>query len=142
MRSRRSTTDPAAAADVIRPHERFLVATHEAPDGDALGSMLATKLALDQLGKDAVMYLAGDVPLPREYHFMALDELRRGEPPADAGERVLLALDCAKEARLGGDERLLEIAPLVVNIDHHHDNTARGHVNLIVPDAAATRETM
>ena len=123
MKSRRSTTDPAAAADAIRPHERFLVSTHETPDGDALGSLLATKLAFDQLGKDSVMYLTGDVPLPQEYAFMPLGGLVRSTPPADAGERVLVAVDCAKEARLGVDERLVEQAPLVVNIDHHHDNT-------------------
>jgi phosphoesterase RecJ-like protein len=142
MRLRPSTTDVAAAAEAIRLHERFLIATHEAPDGDALGSMLATKLALDTLGRDAVMYLAGDVPLPREYRFMELEILRRGSPPADAAERVLVALDCAKEARLGTDEALLERAPLVVNIDHHHDNTCFGDVNLIVPDASSTGEIM
>ena len=86
MSSRPSTTDPATAAEALKPHERFLVTTHEAPDGDALGSMLATKLALEQLGKDAVMFLTGAVPFPREYHFMSLSEVRRGSPPADAGD--------------------------------------------------------
>ena len=56
MSSPQTTTiaaELAKAADAIRGGERFLVTTHENPDGDALGSMLATKLALDQLGKDA-----------------------------------------------------------------------------------------
>ena len=52
------------------------MASHENPDGDALGSLLATKLALDQLGKDAVMYLYGDAPLPKEYAFMQLGDVR------------------------------------------------------------------
>jgi phosphoesterase RecJ-like protein len=142
MRSRRSTTDPAAAAEAIRQHERFLVTTHEAPDGDALGSVLATALALRQIGKDAVMYLTGNVPLPREYQFMPLDGLLRGSPPEDAAERVLVAVDCAKEARLAGDADLVERAPVVVNIDHHHDNTLFGHLNLIVPDASSTGEIL
>ena len=139
MSSRQTTTDPAAAAGVIRTHDRFLVTTHENPDGDALGSLLAMKLGLDELGKDAVMYLAGETPLPREYAFMRLEGLVR-RPPADASERVLLALDCAKEARLGPDAFLLERAPLVVNVDHHHDNTAFGDVNVIVPEASSTGE--
>ena len=67
----------AAVADAIRGHDRFLVTTHENPDGDALGSLLATKLALEQLGKDVVIYLFGDVPLPSEYSFMELDDLRQ-----------------------------------------------------------------
>ena len=70
-------TDLEAAARAIREHDRFLITTHENPDGDALGSILAAKLALDTLGKDAVMYLYGQVPLPAEYGFMPLEDLRR-----------------------------------------------------------------
>src|SRR5438034_2456559 len=97
------TTDLKAIGGALREHDRFVVVTHENPDGDALGSLLAATLALRQLGKDAVMYLAGDTPLPSEYAFMPLDGLVR-EPPADAAERVLLAVDCAKEERIGDDE--------------------------------------
>src|ERR687888_375858 len=50
---------------------------------DALGSLLAMKLVLHELGKDTVIYLTGDVPLPREYQFMELHNLLR-RPPADA----------------------------------------------------------
>jgi phosphoesterase RecJ-like protein len=134
------TTDLKAIADALRQHDRFLVVTHENPDGDALGSLLAVTLALRQLGKDAVMYLAGQTPLPREYAFMPLHELVR-ERPEDAGERVLLAVDCAKEDRIG-DEALLTLTRLVLNVDHHHDNTRFGDVNLIVADASSTGEVL
>ncbi|HEU5214193.1 MAG TPA: bifunctional oligoribonuclease/PAP phosphatase NrnA [Gaiellaceae bacterium] len=134
------TTDLKAIADALRRHDRFLVVTHENPDGDALGSLLAATLALRQLGKDAVMYLPGETPLPREYAFMLLDELVR-RPPPDAAERVLLAVDCAKEDRIG-DEAALARAPLVLDIDHHHDNTRFGDVNLIVADASSTGEVL
>ena len=43
-------TDAVAEAIRIRSHDRFLVTTHENPDGDALGSLLAMKLTLDHLG--------------------------------------------------------------------------------------------
>src|SRR3982751_6964680 len=91
------TSDLQAVADALRSNDRFLLVTHENPDGDALGSLLATKLALDALGKDSVMYLYGDAPLPREYGFMRLDELTR-RLPHDWRERVLVALDCANES--------------------------------------------
>ena len=126
-------------ADAIRSHERFLVTTHENPDGDALGSLLAVKLALDALGKDVVMYLSGETPLPREYSWMPLDNLRRSLPD-DAAERVLLALDCANESRLGPDPEVLASAPLVLNVDHHHDNSRFGGVNAVVADASSTGE--
>jgi bifunctional oligoribonuclease and PAP phosphatase NrnA len=132
-------TDLHAVAEAIRTHDRFLVVTHENPDGDALGSMLGATLALRSLGKDAVMFLAGETPLPGEYGFLSLDDLRR-TPPDDAGERVLLALDCANASRLGPAPGLLERAPLVLDVDHHHDNSRFGAVNLIVPDASSTAE--
>jgi phosphoesterase RecJ-like protein len=135
------TADLDAVAEAIRSHDRFVVTTHENPDGDALGSILGMSLALEQLGKDAVMYLFGTVPLPHEYGFMELDRIRR-TPPDDAAERVVLALDCANERRLGPDPELLEEAPLVVDIDHHHDNSRFGDVNLVVADASSTGEIL
>ena len=136
-----TTSDLQAVADALRSHDRFLLVTHENPDGDALGSLLATRLALDALGKDSEMYLFGDAPLPREYLFMPLDDLRR-EPPEDAAERVLVALDCANEQRLGPDPTLLERAPLILDIDHHHDNSRFGDINLVVGDASSTAEVL
>src|SRR5262249_25737601 len=118
------TTDLNAIADALRKHDRFLVVTHENPDGDALGSLLASAIALRQLGKDAVMSLPGRTPLPSEYGFMPLDDLVR-EAPDDAAARVLLAVDCAKAERIG-DEATVSLAPLVLNVDHHHDNTRFG----------------
>jgi phosphoesterase RecJ-like protein len=136
-----TTSDLQAVADALRSNDRFLLVTHENPDGDALGSLLATKLALDALGKDSEMYLYGEAPLPREYGFMPLEGVRR-EAPEDARGRVLVALDCANEQRMGPDETLLERAPLTLDIDHHHDNSRFGDLNLVVGDASSTGEVL
>ena len=141
MSSRQTTSDLAAVVAALRAHDRFLVTTHENPDGDALGSLLATKVALDQLGKGTVMYLAGPVPLPQEYAFMHLEDLRR-DLPDDAASRVLVAVDCANESRLGPDPEILMSVSLVVNIDHHHDNSRFGDVNLVVSGASSTGEVL
>src|SRR3989442_8845296 len=100
-----TASELTAVADAIRDHKRFVLTTHENPDGDALGSLLATTLAFDQLGKDTVMVLHGDAPLPGEYAFMPLAELRRRWPD-DVSERVLVALDCANESRIADPELL------------------------------------
>src|ERR671936_2611344 len=134
------TNDLAAVVEVLRSHDRFLLTTHENPDGDALGSLLATKLALDQFVKDVVAVLRSDAPLPGEYAFMALEGLRR-KWPEDVESRVLLALDCANESRIA-DPTVLERAPLVLNVDHHHDNTRFGAVNLVVSEASSTGEVL
>jgi len=133
--------DLAAVAEALRGHDRFIVTTHENPDGDALGSLVAMTLALRELGKDVTMYLFGEVPIPKEYEFMQFAGLVRGPNP-DSSEVVVVALDCANERRLGPENTLLEKAQLVVDIDHHHDNTRFGKVNLIVGHASSTGEIL
>src|SRR5581483_9040182 len=133
------TTDLAEIARAIRERDRFLLVTHENPDGDALGSILGAKLALDRLGKDSVMYLGGDTSPPADYGFLPLDDLRR-ELPADAAERVLLALDCANAKRMGAAAGLLDRVPLSINIDHHHDNTRFATLDHVVAAASSTGE--
>src|SRR5262245_8194494 len=131
--------DRDAVLASLRSNDRFLVVTHENPDGHPLGSLLGMTLGLRALGKDVVMHLAGTAPLPAEFGFMPLDEVQR-QPPDDLEQRVLLAVDCANARRIGPDSPLLKQASLVVNVDHHHDNTRFGSANLVVPDASSTAE--
>jgi bifunctional oligoribonuclease and PAP phosphatase NrnA len=128
-----------AVVGEIRGHDRFLVVGHENPDGDALGSMLAMTLALRALGKDVEMFLASDGPLPVEYRFLELDGIRH-DPPDDLAERVLLAVDCANTRRIAEDQTLVEGADRVIDIDHHHDNSRFGDVNLVDAEASSTAE--
>ncbi len=138
-----NNADLQAVVTALRENDRFTVTSHEAPDGDALGSILATELALRQLGKDAVMFLGGSAPLPGEYRFLELEQhgLQRTRP-ADVGDRVLVAVDCASADRVGAEPGLVEAAPFTINIDHHHDNPRFGDVNLIVADASSTGEVL
>ncbi|HEY2778553.1 MAG TPA: bifunctional oligoribonuclease/PAP phosphatase NrnA [Gaiellaceae bacterium] len=135
------TSDLQAVADVLRAQERFVVVGHENPDGDALGSLLGATLGLRALGKDAVMYLAGSGPMPAEYRFLDLSELLR-ELPADIEDRVLLAVDCANERRIEEGTQAVTRARFVVDVDHHHDNSRFGEVNLVVPEASSTAEVV
>jgi phosphoesterase RecJ-like protein len=123
--------------DAIRGHERFLLTTHEKPDGDAVGSLAAMQGVLSALGKDAIAFLAPEeLPLPYEYRFIELNALAT-EPPADLAERVLIFLDCGNIDRspvAGGDRAL------IVNVDHHHDNTRFGSINYVDPGSSCTAE--
>src|SRR3954452_18722125 len=133
------TSDIDRVADAIRAGDRFLLTTHENPDGDALGSLLATHRILEALGKDSVMFLAAkEFPLPVEYRFLPLEEVFH-EPPADIADRVVIFLECGDIDRMpvdflqNGDNK-------VINIDHHHHNTRFGKVNLVDVDASSTAE--
>jgi phosphoesterase RecJ-like protein len=136
-------TDMQAVVAALRDNDRFVVTSHEAPDGDALGSLLGAGLALRELGKDVVMFLGGPAPLPGEYRFLDIE--RQGlsrTRPADFGERVLVAVDCASKSRVGAEPDVVDAAPFTINLDHHHDNPRFGDLNLIVPDASSTGEVL
>ena len=138
--SRTEEIEAAVAAVVARlgDDERFLSTTHEGPDGDALGSLLALHGILTQLGRDSVMFLAEkEFPLPVEYRFMPLQEVFH-EPPADLADRTVVFLDCGNIDRMPVD--WLQEGGDILNIDHHHDNTRFGSINLVDDTAACTAE--
>ena len=128
--------------DELRGTEKLIVVTHEKPDGDALGSLIAMQEILTALGKDSLMFIdASEFPLPHEYHFLPLPGLV-SDTPADLDERTIVFLDCGNLERnpaealqhVGGD------GGQILNIDHHHDNTRFGTANHVDPDASCTAE--
>jgi phosphoesterase RecJ-like protein len=137
------TTDTFATSreqvlEALRAGDRFLLVTHENPDGDALGSLVAMQGVLRTLGKDSVMFIAPDeFPLPYEYRFFSLQGLVT-EPPADVADRLVVFLDCGNIDR---NPAILNGTPLrIVNVDHHHDNTRFGAIDHVVDEASCTAE--
>ena len=145
----RAAAPPAARADTraqvlqeIREAGRFILVTHENPDGDALGSLVAMNEVLARLGKDSLMFMSPDeFPLPYEYRFFLLDGLI-SVLPDDVERRTVVFLDCGNIDRNPADvlKRGGSSAGTIVNIDHHHDNTRFGTVNHVVPEASCTAE--
>lgn len=137
------TTDTFATTreqvlEALRSADRLVLVTHENPDGDALGSLVAMQGVLRTLGKDSVMFIAADeFPLPYEYRFFSLEGLVT-EPPHDIAERLVVFLDCGNIDR---SPAVLDGTPLrIVNIDHHHDNTRFGAIDHVVDAASCTAE--
>jgi phosphoesterase RecJ-like protein len=134
-----ATSDLERVGAELRTRDRFLLTAHEGPDGDALGSLLGLHKVLTQLGKDSVMFMAAkEFPLPIEYRFLPLEEIFH-EPPADMADRTVVFLDCGNIDRMpvewltaGGNE--------IINIDHHHDNTRFGDINLVEVGSSCTAE--
>lgn len=132
-------TELDQVVEELRGADKFLLTTHENPDGDALGSLLGMHGVLTQLGKDALMYLSPDeFPLPHEYRDMENRDIV-GAPPADMDERVAVFLDCGNIDRMPVDFLQRE-GIHILNIDHHHDNTRFGTANLVDPHASCTAE--
>ena len=138
----RENGDKATRSQVLaelRDSERFILVTHENPDGDALGSLVAMHELLKSLGKDSVMFMAADeFPLPYEYRFFQLEGLV-SVIPDDVAERTIVFLDCGNIDRNPADVIKRDDAH-ILNIDHHHDHTHFGTVNHVVPEASCTAE--
>jgi phosphoesterase RecJ-like protein len=129
----------AAVLEELRDAGKLIVVTHENPDGDALGSLVAMQGLLTALGKDSLMYLdASEFPLPYEYRFLPLDGMV-SEPPDDLEERTIVFLDCGNLER-NPAEALQRDGAHILNIDHHHDNTRFGTANHVDPTASCTAE--
>jgi bifunctional oligoribonuclease and PAP phosphatase NrnA len=127
--------------DEIRAADGFVLVTHENPDGDALGSLVAMHEMLGHMGKDSVMFMAAEeFPLPYEYRFFRLDGLV-SLPPEDLEQRTIVFLDCGNIDRNPADV-LKRDGGHILNIDHHHDNTRFGTVNYVVSEASCTAELL
>jgi bifunctional oligoribonuclease and PAP phosphatase NrnA len=140
----RDVTAAEVAEVLAAPGARVTVVSHRNPDGDALGSMLALHRALVAAGQDSVMCHPDPEPVVEDLAFMfgPGEEVGHGLP-ADAADRILVAVDCASALRLWPDERPPhEGVRLLVNIDHHHDNTRFGHLNLVEPAASSSAEVV
>jgi len=132
-------TEQEQVVSELRAADKLLLTTHENPDGDALGSLLAMDAILKQLGKDSCMFMSPDeFPLPWEYRGLQFEGLL-GAPPDDVAERTIVFLDCGNIDRMPVD--FLQADGLhILNIDHHHDNTRFGTVNLVCSSASCTAE--
>lgn len=132
-----------AAVDAIRracsEGRSIALACHADPDGDAIGSMLALHLLLQQRRCRTVASWGSEpFQVPPQYTF--LPGLHTLSPPSEFPEEpaVLVCFDAGSVERLGSLGDVVQRAGTVIVIDHHESNTRFGHVNLVAPHAAAT----
>ncbi|SNS34835.1 phosphoesterase RecJ domain-containing protein [Actinomadura meyerae] len=126
------------AVQLIRAAEEICLACHVAPDGDALGSMLALAQALRSLGKRCVASFGEPFTVPAILRFLPGQELLVEPARVPAAPELMISLDAAGRARLGGLAGHADRAGALVVVDHHASNTGFGGVRLVDPDAAAT----
>lgn len=129
--------DPALQAIVahLRGASRIVVASHERPDGDAIGSGMAMTLALRAMGKDARMVMC-DRPAAYLQPFPAVDGLWITPTVTEAFDAAVI-MECSDLTRTGVTG--LDRSP-VINIDHHPGNANYGALNWVDETAAACGE--
>jgi phosphoesterase RecJ-like protein len=130
--------DLATAAALIGAAGRVALACHVAPDGDALGSMLALHHVLRGAGHASVAAFAGtQVTGP---HYRELPGLDLLSDPLDypPEPEVMVTLDCGSLGRLGDMAINAKSAKELIVVDHHVSNTRYGSIHLVDPKAAAS----
>lgn len=120
---------------LFRDRGRFLIACHENPEGDAIGSELALALALRRMGKTATVLNAD--PVPGNLAFLPGAATILFDEDGSSYE-VGIVIDCGSLERTGRVQDELRKCPILVNIDHHATNDVRADYALIDPEAPAS----
>lgn len=117
--------------------KRIGIFTHEAPDGDAIGSSLALYMGLKQLKKD-VDVITGEYS--KSFSFLScLDEIKsEGRDDYD----LCISLDCADRKRLYDLNNSYDKAGVTVSIDHHASNTYYATFNYVEDRSPAACKTL
>lgn len=127
-----------AVAERIRNGSRFLITSHRNPDGDAIGSALALRGLIRNLGKSAEV-LVRDPFHPGLMHTPGADTVLIADAlPADYPNAydAIFTMECPEHERTG-----YPVLPgPVVNIDHHLGNTMYGEINYLDIDAPSVGE--
>ena len=108
-----------AVREALLKANSIALVSHINPDGDAIGSALAMKLGLEQLGKKVSAFCQDKVPddllmLPGSGSY-------RTEAPGEHFD-LLCAIDVSAPDRMGSCEALLQQADATAQIDHHGTN--------------------
>lgn len=123
--------------ETIKNHKRFLLISHENPDGDAVGSVLGLYFGLKKLKKFVVPVLPD--PVPKIYSFLKGSDQIKQDFDLDEIE-VAIVLDCADIGRVENLKKKLTKIPKKINIDHHPSNFSFGEINYIDPKSSSTSE--
>lgn len=120
----------------IHAAQRFLIAAHRGPDGDAVGSVLGLYATLEALGKDVTAY--DSTPYPERFDF--LPNLRAITTQLDPHTHfdVTILCDCGELARAPeGFPARSQLGTFIV-LDHHITSGLEGDINLNNPNSPAT----
>ena len=111
---------------LIDESNSILLLTHESPDGDAIGSVLAFYHYLISINKSVDMVI---LDIPKVFDF--LSSINRVVDNTDKSYDLGIVLDCASKERIGQKEDLFSRCKNTICIDHHISNTNYCDVNLV-----------
>jgi len=129
----------------IQKAKSVLLHCHPSPDPDSVGSTLAMKAALEQMGKKATV-IKGDSEIPAGFmHFPGADQIVQ----KNFFEMDLKDFDLFIILDTGSPTQISRLQPITlpfsipsIVIDHHISNTGFAGLNLIEPSYPATAQIL
>lgn len=125
------------AWDRLIHNNSFLLACHQNPDGDALGSALALAHVLKAHGKDVAVVCEGG--MAESYRFIPEQETVQ-ESTQRRDFDVGMLIDCEGLRRAGSVADAVASARIGACIDHHIPDDQFGEIRVVDPEAASTAE--
>jgi phosphoesterase RecJ-like protein len=116
------------------------LSSHEHSDGDSLGALLGLAQVLRDRGKTVLPALPDDAAVPPQYRFLPGRDLLVPMSALPEAPDLFVAMDCGNLDRLAGLKAKASASRVLVNIDHHEDNTCFGRLNLVEPYASSSSE--
>lgn len=126
---------------LLKKSKTILLVSHQKPDSDTIGSMLALNLVLEKLGKKTIC--ACQDPIPSRFNFLPkADSIFLLKDILDKIKEIdlIVTLDCGDLKLTGLDQSLFRPGVSLINIDHHHDSSLFGKINIIKSNASSTSE--
>lgn len=127
-------TDIQQAFELIKNSQNILLHLHPSPDGDSIGSALAMKHALKQIGKQATI-ISGDSHPPILFSMLPGFEAIKDQSFLDtdlADFDLFIAMDSSSIDQVTKKGQAVFPDHLkVLVIDHHKSNTNYGTINIV-----------
>lgn len=123
--------------ELIESSKSIGLLTHENPDGDAIGSLIAFYLILRDMNKD-VEVIASKIP----ERFKYLEDIDKIVDNSQKNFDLVIVLDCASKKRIGQIDNIVDRASQVIVIDHHVSNTLYGDINYIEGNTSSCAQVL
>lgn len=121
------------AAEFLRGRDRFVILSHQFPDGDTLGAATALCRGLQKMGKHAMVRCSDEIGPKYQFLF-------EGVAPEEFSPETVVSVDIADLQLFGEPNRSRYGDRVDLCIDHHASNTCYARRCVIDPSAAATCE--
>ena len=127
---------------LILGSHKILVLSHQKPDGDSVGSVLALSKFIKAVGKQCDVFTLGPASSSFDFLYRGEDVITSAANLSLNQYDLIIILDCGDFKQTGIKEELEAIQNKIpiINIDHHKTNEFFGKLNIVFPETSSTSE--